>query len=190
MIAIVGRIASGKTTFLSACKQLGYSTFNCDEYVSYLYSSDQEFISLIEQKIGPFLIENGAISKKKIKVWMMQDFSSFQKLQKEVFLAIKNHLLQHKYDFVEIPVLANDFVDFSELFTCIFHMQIDEFTRSKFKLLKGVDNSIIQFLDNLNAYNWELNDFFKNKRVVHISLDKRDNLEKISKLIQETSELL
>ncbi|MFV8499876.1 dephospho-CoA kinase [Mycoplasma sp. VS424B] len=185
MIAIVGRMASGKSTFLAACAQLGYSTFNCDQYVSYLYNKDKEFIKLIAEKFGTFLLKDNVLDKNKIKKWILQDSTNLKKLEKEVFLKLKSHLLEHQYDFVEIPILYTDVVDFAPLFSCIFHMQISEDIRQKFLQQKGVDNFTLQFLDNQNAYDWGIKKFFREKRVVHISLDKRDNIEKISKVLHE-----
>ncbi|MFV8515926.1 dephospho-CoA kinase [Mycoplasma sp. Z244B] len=185
MIAIVGRMASGKSTFLAVCAQLGYSTFNCDQYVSYLYSQDKEFIKLIAEKFGTFLLKDNVLDKNEIKKWILQDSTNLKKLEKEVFLKLKSHLLEHQYDFVEIPILYTDVVDFVPLFSCIFHMQISEDIRQKFLQQKGVDNFTLQFLDNQNAYDWGIKKFFREKRVVHISLDKRDNIEKISKVLHE-----
>ncbi|MFV8400894.1 dephospho-CoA kinase [Mycoplasma sp. CR] len=178
-------MASGKSTFLTACATLGYSTFNCDQYVSYLYTQDKQFIQHIGKKFGEFLLNNGILDKNEIKKWILHQPNNLKKLEKEVFLQIKSHLLTHQYDFVEIPILYNDAVDFSNLFSCIFHMQIDEDTRQKFLQLKGVDNFALQFLDNQNAYEWGSKDFFRKKKVVHISLEKRDNIEKIAKVLEE-----
>ncbi|MFV8471351.1 dephospho-CoA kinase [Mycoplasma sp. B6188] len=183
MIAIVGRMASGKSTFLAACASLGFSTFSCDEYVAYLYNQDKAFIALIEQKFGSFLLSEGKINKKLVKNWIMQDPSNLKKLEKEVFYRLKQHLMQHKYDFVEIPILFTEIEDFAPLFSCIFHMQIQEDIRQKFLHQKGVDNFTLEFLDSQNAYDWDLKEIFREKKVVHISLDKRDNIEKISKVL-------
>ncbi|WLP85955.1 dephospho-CoA kinase [Mycoplasma seminis] len=190
MIAIVGKIASGKTTFLKSCASLGYSTFSCDEYVNYLYTQNSDFINKIKQNIGEFLIKNNQVSKDEIKKWIRQDLTNLQLIEKEVFLEIKSHLQQHQYDFVEIPILATKIVDFSTFFSLILNMQISPSQHEKLLKNKGVDNFVLEILLNQNAYNWEEKDFFRNKKVVNIPLNKRDNLDKIKLLLHEIKQTM
>ncbi|SJZ40412.1 dephospho-CoA kinase [Mycoplasmopsis verecunda] len=185
MIAIVGKIASGKTTFLNYCKNLGYSTLNCDHFVTDLYNHNEEFIAKINEKYGDLLVTNNYVDKKKIKNWILQDISNLEKIEKEVIFYIKKHLLSNKYDFVEIPILFSKNVDFSNFFAYIFNMQIEEKTRQIFLKNKGVDNFVLNILDNQNNYNWELEKTFNGVEIVNISLDKRNNLTKIKKLLAE-----
>ncbi|QNM93840.1 dephospho-CoA kinase [Mycoplasma sp. Pen4] len=184
MIAIVGKLASGKTTFIKQAAKLGFSTFICDEFIADLYANNYEIISEIKQEIGEFLIENNQVSKPKIKEWILKDAKNLEKLEKIAFSYLDKHFQTHEYDLVEIPILHNKFFDFSKYFSVIFYMQIDDKQRGKFLKNRGVNKLLIKIFDDKNSYNWGEKEFYNQKKVVNISLNKRDNLQKIKYLIE------
>ncbi|MEA4134412.1 hypothetical protein VBM90_01160 [Mycoplasma sp. 2704] len=184
MIAIVGRICSGKTYFLNTARELGYKSLNLDEFVNDLYEKNTDFINKINNKIGSFLIKNNQVWKPFIKQWISLNPNNLKILEKYVFEVIFEHLKSNQYDFVEIPILYTKIVDFSIFFSTVYHMQIDEENRSKFLKIRGVDNFTKEILDNQNNYNWDTKDFFRSKKVVHIPINMRDSKEKIKEFLE------
>ncbi|MGZ9755588.1 dephospho-CoA kinase [Mycoplasma sp. 394] len=184
-IAIVGRIASGKSYFLNTLASLGYKTINMDEYVLNIYQNDLAFIKLIQCSIGEFLIKDGRISKQVLKDWLALDYNNFETLERLLYPYLKTKLLQETFDFVEIPILFTQITDFSDLFDEIWNMSICPKKRKEFVNKRFVEKSFFEYLDKKNNYKWTKNEFFRNKRVVNIPMRSRDTKQKIMKILQK-----
>ncbi|TNK81975.1 dephospho-CoA kinase, partial [Mycoplasmopsis pullorum] len=119
MIAVVGKVASGKSTFLKHLQELGYKTFICDDYVNWLYRNDEQVKLNFINFFGQGVVQNGQINKSFLKEQIKLNPQNLKFIEKVIFPIIFEHLKTHLYDFVEIPVLFTEIVDFSKLFSAI-----------------------------------------------------------------------
>ena len=81
VLAITGRMATGKSTILKQLKFLGASSFSSDEMVNYIYKRDYEFISTV-MNLYPEVIEQGKINKNKLSNLAFNNKKILQKLEK------------------------------------------------------------------------------------------------------------
>ncbi|TDV23273.1 dephospho-CoA kinase [Mycoplasmopsis mustelae] len=184
-IAIVGKIASGKSYFLATLKNLGYHTINLDEYISNLYQKDVNLIALLKNQIGDFLIKNNQISKNILKKWLFEDLKHIDVFEKVLYPYLKQKLQQETYDFIEIPVLNTINEDFSVLFDEVWNLTICPKKRKEFVNLRFGENLEFKKLDRLNNYKWNKNELFRGLKVVNIPMRSRDNTEKIIKILEK-----
>ncbi|VEU58942.1 dephospho-CoA kinase [Mycoplasmopsis gallinacea] len=184
-IAIVGKICSGKTTFLNVAKKLGYKVFIADQFINDLYIHSPNFLRIIKEKFGDFVIENNAVSKDKIKQLISLDKSVLTFLESVINDFIKEEFEKNDYDFAELPILKNDVYDFTKYVSQIWNMEINLAERIAFCNKRNVSTQIMEQFDKRNNFNWETMEFFENIKVVNIPLNMRNNSKKIEIFIKK-----
>lgn len=184
-IAIVGKICSGKTTFLNVAKKLGYKVFIADQFINDLYIHSPNFLRTIQEKFGDFVIENNAVSKDKIKQLIRLDQSVLTFLESVINDFIEEEFEKNDYDFAELPILKNDVYDFTKYVSQIWNMEISLAERIAFCNKRNVSTQIMEQFDKRNNFNWETMEFFENIKVVNIPLNMRNNSKKIEIFIKK-----
>ncbi|MCU4706720.1 dephospho-CoA kinase [Mycoplasma sp. CSL7503-lung] len=177
-VAICGQIGSGKTTIIQELKKMGYSTLILDDYVSNLYKTNNKLIYEMKEQIGDFIIKEQIISKQLLKEWILKDFNNIYKIENIIYPYIYEHLLNNNYDFIEMPVLDSERIDFSELlkYVVVIHR------KNKFV----VENTLVDWLNKKNDYIIDLKRKNKNLIFVDIYNDNQDITKKIKKILVKT----
>lgn len=113
VIAIYGRIASGKSSVLSHLTKCGYKVFSADENVNLLYKNDKKFLAFCLKLFGEQILNQyNTIDKNVIKQIVIQDDKKKRELEnyihplieKKLDAFIKNNR-NEKFVFIEIPLL-------------------------------------------------------------------------------------
>ena len=84
VLAITGRMATGKSTILKQLKFLGVNSFSSDEIVNNIYKKDFEFISTI-MNLYPQVIEQGKINKNELSNLAFNNKEILKKLEKLIY---------------------------------------------------------------------------------------------------------
>lgn len=122
MIALVGKICSGKSFLVKKLQNRGFKIFNADFFVEDLYFRNSDFLKFLRTINLGYLIKDNQVSKDKIKEILKAKHSDFFILERIAHTYIWLHLNQHVYDFVELPVLNSPYVDFSIFFSHIINI--------------------------------------------------------------------
>ncbi len=128
-IAIVGNIASGKSTVENILRKNGYKVFDSDIIAHEVLD---DFSEIIINAFREFDIsENGKISRKKLGAVVFADKNLKEKLENIVHPEIKNRIKKifeknnsEKYVFVSIPLLFE--VEWRNLFDKILFIYTDD----------------------------------------------------------------
>ncbi|MCE6061953.1 dephospho-CoA kinase [Mycoplasmopsis agalactiae] len=168
MIAIIGKIGVGKTTFSKKLIERGFSVFNCDEFVQKSYQKGNEGYEAIKNQIGDFLCDENGVSKDKIKSWFSQNPYNIDLLEKAIFPIVDKAIKIGKFDFVEIPKLIGKNYDFSKLFDIILCLETPEKNRGKNMIKRGVDNFTKMAISEKNAPKLMKNAIFGQIPIVNI----------------------
>ncbi|MCS4536707.1 dephospho-CoA kinase [Mycoplasma sp. CSL7475-4] len=150
MIAVIGKIGVGKSTFLKNCGLEASKIFFADEFVEQEYKKRGKIYQEIKLKIGEFLLENDHVSKNKIREWLNENNTNIDILEKVVFPVIFDELKNGNYEIVEIPVLYNENINFLPLFSLILCLSTNEKNRQKNLIKRGVNKLTIKALDAKN----------------------------------------
>lgn len=109
-IAIVGNIASGKSTVENVLRKKGYKVFDSDIIAHEVLDDLSE--KILEAFKGYDILENGRISRQKLGALVFDDKNLKEKLENIVHPEIKDRLKKifeenklEKYIFVSIPLL-------------------------------------------------------------------------------------
>lgn len=109
-IAIVGNIASGKSTVENVLRKKGYKVFDSDIIAHEVLDDLSE--KILEAFKGYDILENGKISRQKLGALVFDDKNLKEKLENIVHPEIKDRLKKifeenklEKYIFVSIPLL-------------------------------------------------------------------------------------
>lgn len=109
-IAIVGNIASGKSTVENVLRKKGYKVFDSDIIAHEVLEDLSE--KILEAFKGYDILENGRISRQKLGALVFDDKNLKEKLENIVHPEIKDRLKKifeenklEKYIFVSIPLL-------------------------------------------------------------------------------------
>ncbi|WP_051521842.1 dephospho-CoA kinase [Mycoplasma leonicaptivi] len=179
MVAIVGKISSGKTTLLNYFQKLGYKTFNSDIFVNQLYNNS-EFCFNARKKISYDIFTNdNLISKIKIKNIIFKDTNLLFELETLVFEEIYKHLKENKYDFVEIPILFNAPKKVIKLFNEIFFLNNNFFKIEKNNVIQ---ERIKKLLNTLNSFDWDSYETFFEIPIYNVVFSKNKNNTKCIKI--------
>lgn len=150
MIAVIGQICSGKSTFIKNFNKMHYKTFSCDEFFVQSYKKNGECYKQVIQKIGPFLANNEGLDKNKIKSWIEENKEHIGLLEKIIYPILYDELKTKKYDFVEIPNLTTTIRDFTKLFSGIICVSTSPQKRMKNIAFRNVDKRTIEQINKKN----------------------------------------
>lgn len=118
VIAITGKIGSGKSAVARILRDMGYKTIDCDELAKQV-ASKPEVVERVAQLLGSHCVVNGALNRKAIREIVFKDEALLKKYEqiffdgvKELLVANVDHLQENiatendrQAVFVEIPVL-------------------------------------------------------------------------------------
>lgn len=150
MIALIGQIAVGKSTFLENFKKLGLKTFNCDEFINREYQKNGKIYHKINQELGDFLNDKNGISKEKIKLWIDQKAHNLGELEKIIYPLIFEEIKGGNFFIVEIPNLLPKNFEFISLFSAILCLETSQKNRLKNFKKRNVDKTKIKAIDAKN----------------------------------------
>lgn len=168
MIAIIGKLGVGKTTFCKKLIEKGFSVFNCDDFVQESYLKGNDCYKEIKRQIGDFLCDEKGVSKSKIKTWIAQNPYNIDILEKVIFPIVYEAIKIGKFDFVEIPKLVGKNYDFSQLFDIVLCLESPEKIRAKNMAARGVDNFTKKAISEKNAPKLMKNAIFGQVPIVNI----------------------
>lgn len=113
VIGLTGSIASGKSTVLAICKELGAAVVDVDALVHQLLAEDQVAINSVAEQF-PEALEDGAINRKILGEIVFADDDKLEKIEAILHPLAKNAMQtwieqqQHagyKYAVIEVPLL-------------------------------------------------------------------------------------
>jgi len=178
-IALIGKVASGKTTVMETFKSYGAEIVSCDEIIANLYKEKE-----VAQKIGKMFnlpFEN-EVDKKALRNYLVENPKAVKTLQGLVFPIVGDkvsYIFKHskaKMIVVEAPLLYE--AKMSEYFDEIIAIDIDENIQLKRLMERNPETG--KFLKELSDKN---NSFEKNKKKANIVISNNASL---SDLIKQT----
>ncbi|WDE95482.1 dephospho-CoA kinase [Lentisphaera profundi] len=108
-IGLTGGIGSGKSTALNFFHELGFSVQDCDDVVSEIYQSCEEFKKNLLGRFGQSIVTEGKIDKKKIAKLVFGNEVELKWLNKELHQKVrdevKNNYQEEKINIVAVPLL-------------------------------------------------------------------------------------
>lgn len=168
MIAVIGKIGVGKTTFLSEIKKMGYKVFNSDEFIKSEYKTDGLLYKAIKKEFGTLLLDEFGVNKEKIRQWIKDDIKNLDLLEKCIYPIIFDHLNTYCYDFAEVPNLITKNGNFAKLFKIVLCLETSEKNQVKNLKKRNVNKLTIRLLNSKNDPKLIKNQLFKEKIIVDI----------------------
>ena len=111
VIALTGKIGSGKSAVSSILRNLGFKTIDCDDLAKQV-ADKPDVVARVEQLLGSKSVLNGKLNRKYIRETVFSDEKLLKKYQVIFFDGVKSLLVdklvalnEGKAVFVEIPVL-------------------------------------------------------------------------------------
>ncbi|QSF13483.1 dephospho-CoA kinase [Mycoplasma sp. Mirounga ES2805-ORL] len=150
MIAIIGKIAVGKTTFLRELEKTGSKIFISDEFVNSIYKKGQDGYKLIKDKLGKCFVDEYCVNKKVLVNWLNKDKANFNLLEKIIYPLIEKELIDTKYDFVELPNLNSEVYPLWKNFSHIVCLNTSYENWTKNIAKRNVDNHFISLISSKN----------------------------------------
>lgn len=189
IIAITGRIATGKSTILQQFRFLGASTFSSDEMVNNIYNNDLEFFSKITE-LFPKAIEKEKINKKKLSDLVFNDYKALRELENLIYPKlnikrkeiIKSGLLNNnKLLIFEIPLLFEKKINniFNLIISTTCYNQIQ-----KQRYLKRKNTSLEKFNFINNEYIKDSERFKNSDFTINTGNGLHHSLASIKKIIK------
>ncbi|WP_029608675.1 dephospho-CoA kinase [Mycoplasma simbae] len=183
MIAIIGKIGVGKTTFLKNCGIELEQIFFADVFVAQNYEKNGLFYEPIKQKIGEFLIDENGVSKPKILAWLSQNTENILKLEKLIYPIIYEHLKSNEYKLAEMPVLVNKNVNFLPLISGVLCLSTSDEIRVKNLQKRNVDKATLKQLDKKNDTKKAIKSLFGKKLIVEMYGDNFESTDQNKKIL-------
>ncbi|MBO7615358.1 MAG: bifunctional DNA-formamidopyrimidine glycosylase/DNA-(apurinic or apyrimidinic site) lyase [Bacilli bacterium] len=182
-VALIGKVAAGKSTVLDVFKSYGADIFICDNYISDLYETKE-----IAEKIAKLfsLDFKDKVDKKLLRQYLIQNPKDIKKLQSFVYPIVSEKVssfFKHskaKFAVCEAPLLFE--AGMEEMFDEIIAVDIDEKVQLERLLERNPDTA--KFLKQLSDKN---NSFEKNKKKANIIIS---NNASQSELIEETKSVI
>ena len=119
MIALIGLPGNGKTYTIKLLKKEGYSVLIADEFFHEQYKVGNEAYELIKKHLGSSFVNKKGVDRSKLRDYAIDNMDTLEKL---VHPILEQHLLKHKYDFVEIPIINSKHVNFYKLFSQVINI--------------------------------------------------------------------
>ena len=111
LIAITGKIGSGKSAVSRILREMGFKTVDCDDLAKQI-ADKPEVVEQVELLLGSKCVSNGKLNRKAIREMVFDDVNLLNKYQQIFFDGVKTLLIdtlatlqKEKVVFVEIPVL-------------------------------------------------------------------------------------
>ena len=156
VIALTGKIGSGKSTVARILRDMGYSTVDCDGLAKQV-AEDPAVVKRVEQLLGSGYVVNGQLNRKLIREMVFGDEKLLKDYEQIFFDGIKSLLIEKlaslhecKAVFVEIPVLDAFTFNFDEVWrvesneqTCVSRVMARDNVSA---------NSVRAMLSNQKAY--------------------------------------
>lgn len=127
--AIVGNIASGKSTVENELMQKGFKVFDTDKLSHSILENSKD--EVIQEFDGLDIIENGEISRVKLGKIVFNNKNLKEKLENIIYPKLKDKILKifdenssEKFVFISIPLLFE--VDWQDLFDKILFVKTDD----------------------------------------------------------------
>lgn len=147
-IAITGNLATGKSTVLKILKNLGFSTFSCDEVVKELYEKKEIKNKIVDIFGKEVLQADEKINKRKILERILEDQKFKKQLEDLIHPLVKEKLLQFletnkekKLIFCEVPLLFEvgwgDLFDEIWVVTCSENIQRERISKKGLNIETG-----------------------------------------------------
>ncbi|EJW03050.1 dephospho-CoA kinase [Edhazardia aedis USNM 41457] len=108
IIGITGSVACGKSTVLNMLAQKKYAVYNCDDISRMIFEKKQDEIC---KELGDEILENGKVSRYKVKKIIFRDDCARKKIEKIIHPDIYRYLLWELF----ICFLTNRSVVFIEI---------------------------------------------------------------------------
>lgn len=182
-IALIGKVAAGKTTVLETFKSYGADIICCDDLITKLYSTKE-----IANNIAKlFSLEfKDVVDKKELRQYLLNNPKDIKKLQNYIYpivISEVSKVFKHskaKMIVCEAPLLFE--AKMEEMFDEIIAVDINEEIQIKRLLERNPETG--KFLKQLSDKN---NSFEKNKKKANIIIE---NNEGLSELINRTKEII
>ncbi|MGL5205721.1 MAG: dephospho-CoA kinase [Metamycoplasmataceae bacterium] len=150
MIAIIGKTCVGKTFLLEKAKELGYSTFNCDDFFKEQYKVGNKCYELIKNNLGKEYVNDNEVNREMLKKLVFIEKKK-DLLEKLIFPVLSEHFEKNNYDFVEIPILYSKNGNFERFFDKTLNITASNDWRKKMRNFKNVDNYDFEHFDLINT---------------------------------------
>ena len=182
-IALIGKVAAGKTTVLETFKSYGADIICCDDLIAELYSTKEianEIARLFSLKF------TNSVDKKELRQYLLKNPKDIKKLQNYIYPIViekVNYVFKHskaKLIVCEAPLLFE--AKMEDMFDEIIAVDIDEEIQLKRLLERNPDTG--KFLKQLSDKN---NSFEKNKKKANIVISNNAGL---GDLIKETKSII
>lgn len=149
MVALIGKTCVGKTFLLEKAKELGYSTFNCDDFFTKQYKIGNKCYELIKENLGEKYVNETEVDRKMLKELILTEDGK-NLIEKLIFPVLFEHFQKNKYDFVEIPILYSKNGNFEIFFDKTLNITASNKWRRKILNFKNVDNYSFEDFDSIN----------------------------------------
>ncbi|UUD35333.1 dephospho-CoA kinase [Mycoplasmopsis caviae] len=179
MIALIGKIAVGKSTLLDDFAKNGLKVFNCDRFIAQEYRKGGKIYHKINDELGSFLNNKDGISKQKIMDWIDQKPHNLERLENLIYPIIYDELKDGNYSIVEIPNLMPKKINFISLFSAILCLETSWKNRDKNFKKRNVDKNKIKSIDAKNDPFYIKNALFGSIPIVDIYANNFTNCKNI-----------
>ncbi|VEU78335.1 dephospho-CoA kinase [Mycoplasmopsis columbinasalis] len=184
MIAVIGKIGVGKSTFLKQLKNYGFKIFIADDFIRDQYRKDGVLYKLLIETIGLNISNQQGINRQKLRAWVNEQPYHLAILEKLIYPVLTTHLKQIHYDLAELPVLNSPYADFAQLFDTILWLDAPSWKRIKNLKSRKVNAWTIKNLDKLNNPVFVVNKFRKSKNIIYLKTTKLRNCATFFKIHQ------
>lgn len=182
-IALIGKVAAGKSTVLDTFKNYGADIINCDDIIAELYKNEE--ISLCIARLFKLNFTK-CVDKKELRQYLVNNPKDIKKLQNFIYPKVidkVNYVFKHsksKMIVCEAPMLFEAKMD--DMFDEIIAVDIEEKVQLERLLERNPETG--KFLKQLSDKN---NSFKKNKKKANIVIS--NNASQVE-LIQETKKII
>jgi dephospho-CoA kinase len=160
IVAITGSIGCGKTYIADIIHRLGYTVYNIDKWVKYLYYK-KDFLNVIQRKF-PDTFVDGVFNKRLLRNKVFNDNKKLKELEALIHPFLKQKLLKTiKHN------SRKDFIIFLDV-ALLYEMHWDKYC--DYVILADVDKNIqkqrVMKRDNITAEDFE--------KIVSLQMDNED----------------
>lgn len=148
-IAIIGKYASGKTTFLKEVEKFGYSVLYTDEFFKNSYLAGNLGYKAIK-KINSDLVTKKSVDKNKLRLFITKSDINRNLIEQKVYKILENYLTKNHFDFVEIPNIDSPNANFRKFFDKVVLISTTEEQRVINITKKNVENFAAKLNNSLN----------------------------------------